>query len=163
MCKCVDTCSRHSAGARAAMVVLCLSGLFAGPSVGMAQSQINIEFRPVSSNVPVGADERIGVYLVSSTGETDELTSAASIMVGWDRTVLRLLNPPVDQTGAAQLLSSGFPGDNGDVNEVVPPQDGDGYYSAFARLGQPVACTPAGTLITTLRFQSLAGACGGTT
>jgi len=38
----------------------------------------------------------------------------------------------------------------------VPPQDGDGYYRAFAYLGYPIEITTAGYLLTTFRFAAVA-------
>ena len=44
------------------------------------------------------------------------------------------------------------------LNEVIPPQDGDGLYRAEAPLGNPVIPTASGALITTFEFLALAEA-----
>jgi hypothetical protein len=62
----------------------------------------------------------------------------------------------LDQTGAVDLLASGFPADDASgLNEVVPPQDGDGYYLAWAPLGDPLPVSPGGILLTTFEFTAL--------
>ncbi|MCZ6652142.1 MAG: cohesin domain-containing protein, partial [Planctomycetota bacterium] len=53
--------------------------------------------------------------------------------------------------------STGFPpNDTFNLNEVVPPQDGDGLYVALAPLGNTVPTTPEGVLLTTFQFLALA-------
>ena len=137
------------------VISVCGVLMFSTASSGL----VNIEFRPENPVVQVGAEVRIGVYLVSSDSENGQLFATADIMFGWSPSVLRLLG--LDNTGAAPLFFSGFPNDGGNVNEVIPPQDGTGYYAAWAPFGHPVEATPAGTLVTTFRFLALASACPG--
>jgi hypothetical protein len=130
-----------------ALVVCC-----ALPSVALGL--INLELRPATQTGETGDEVRIGLYAVSDSG-VNQLLSSAQVILGWDPAFLRLLG--IDTTGAVALLSSGFPAnDPFGINEVVPPQDGNGLYQAFAYLGVSVSATPAGTLLTTFRFQALA-------
>lgn len=115
---------------------------------------INLEWRPVDQTVLVDDVVHLGLYAVSDSGE-DQLLSAVDLLFSWDPSDLELQG--LDPAGGAGLLFSGFPG--GDVynlNEAVPPQDGDGYYLAFAPFVSAVAATPSGTLLTTFLFRALA-------
>ncbi|MCZ6655112.1 MAG: hypothetical protein O7D91_19050, partial [Planctomycetota bacterium] len=115
---------------------------------------INLEFRPPSQSVLIGDTVSIGLYAVSDD-ETDASLTAAQVIISWDPSLLRLLGN--DGTGAVPLLSSGFPpNDPFNLNEVVPPQDGDGLYVALAPLGNTVPTTPEGVLLTTFQFLALA-------
>jgi len=128
--------------------------LFNGVLASACQANINIEFRTVLPSYVVGNTVGVGVFVRSDSG-SNQLMSAAQIIIGWDTTFLRLLGN--SNAGAVPLLSSGFPmPDPYGLNEASPPQDGNGLYVAFANFGMPVAATPAGTLLTTLQFQALA-------
>ncbi|MCZ6652838.1 MAG: hypothetical protein O7D91_07410, partial [Planctomycetota bacterium] len=119
-----------------------------------ALADINLEFRPPSQSVLIGDTVNIGLYAVSDD-ETDQLLAAAQVIISWDPSFLQLLG--IDGTGAVPLLSSGFPSnDPFNLNEVVPPQDGDGLHVALAPLGNPVPTTPEGVLLTTFQFLALA-------
>ncbi len=119
-----------------------------------ARADINLEFRPPGQTVLIGDTVNVGLYAVSDDDETDQLLMSAQVIISWDPDFLQLLGN--DTTGAVPLLSSGFPPDDPyNLNEVVPPQDGDGLYVAFAPLGNPVAATPAGILLTTFQFLAL--------
>ncbi len=119
-----------------------------------ALANIDLEFRPPGQTASVGDTVNIGLYAVSDD-ETDQLLAAAQVIISWDPSYLQLLGN--DDTGAVPLLSSGFPSnDPFNLNEVVPPQDGDGLYVAFALLGNPVPATPEGVLLTTFQFLALA-------
>ncbi len=118
-----------------------------------AMGDINVDLRPELQAVQPGAEVRVGLYVVSDS-DANQLMSAADIILGWDPVQVRLLGN--DNTGAVPLLVSGFPSvDPYNLSETVPPQDGDGLYLAYAFGGQPVVATPAGTLLTTFRFQAL--------
>lgn len=123
-----------------------------------AAAAVDIEFRPDWQSVNVGDTVDVELYLVASNGG-NELVSALDLFFGWDNTYLDLLG--LDHTGEPSLLRSEFlAGDLFGVNEVVPPQDGDGLYQAQAMLGQPIVATPLGTFITTLQFEALAETAG---
>jgi hypothetical protein len=115
-----------------------------------ATANVDLEFRPASQVAWEGDTVSVGLYAVSDDAGP-QLLSAIDLLFAWDPDFLQLLG--LDQTGAAPFLLSDFPtaGDHG-LNEAVPPQDGDGFYLYFAPLGNPVAATPEGTLITTLQF-----------
>lgn len=124
----------------------------------IAAADINIELRPEQPGYHVNDTVRIGIYLVSDDA-TDQSFSAATIMFGWNPAHLELLG--VDNTGAVPLLFSDLPAD-GNVNETLPPADGDGYYGLLANFGPPPVATPAGTLVTTLVFNAETEVCGTT-
>lgn len=114
---------------------------------------VDVAFVSVSDRVVVGEDVEVAVYLYSDSADT-QLVAAAQVIMAWDAAALQLVEN--NQNGAVNLLSSGFPNnDPYGLNEASPPQDGDGLYQALALLGQPVAATPEGTLLTTLRFTTL--------
>ena len=61
-----------------------------------------------------------------------------------------------DGTGAVTWLAAGFfANDPYNLNETVPPLDGDGIFSGLAPFGNPIAATPEGTLLTTFQFEAL--------
>lgn len=140
---------------RKCVCALAVLGAVASAAWTMADDDvlISLEWRPVSQTVRVGDPAEIGLYAV--TDEETQLFRALDLVFAWDPEVLELDG----LTDTGQLLSSGFPasGDGG-LNEVVPPQDGDGYYRALAQLGDPIEVTPAGLLITTFEFRALATA-----
>jgi hypothetical protein len=119
-----------------------------------AKAAINLEWRPVSQSVQTGDTVYLGLYAVSDS-DADQLLAAADVYFSWDPAYMRLL--ALDDTGAVSLLFSGFPAsDPCNTNEEVPPQDGGGYYLAWANLGSPVPATSSGTLLTTFEFEALA-------
>ncbi len=133
-----------------AVCILATSGLATSP----AAANINLEFRPADQTVSVGDTVSVGLYAVSDD-KTDQFMASAQVIVAWEPAFLQLLGN--DDTGAVALLASFFPiNDPYNLNESVPPQDGDGIYVAFAPLGNPVAATPKGTLLTTFQFKAVA-------
>lgn len=121
-----------------------------------AAASINLEWRKPVQSVCPGDIVEIGLYAVSDSA-SNQLLSAIDLAFTWDPAYLDLQG--LSQTGAVPLLASFFPSnDPFGINELVPPQDGTGLYSAYAPLGAPVAATPAGTLITTFRFLAVAPA-----
>lgn len=135
---------------RAVRVPLVLAALYLP---GPARADIDLEWRPDTTAVNVGDVVDIGLFAVSDS-PTEQLLAGMGVVIAWEPAFLRLVG--VDDTGAVPLLFSGFPADPFDLNETIPPQDGDGFYQALAPLGDPVAATPDGTLITTFRFESIA-------
>ncbi len=131
-----------------------LTGILAVLSAAVpAWASINLEFRTTSPWV-VGDTVEVGLYAVSDDDSYVQSFSAIRAVFSWDPTYLDLIG--VDQTGAVDLLSSGFPADDAwGLNEVVPPQDGDGLYQGLAMFGQPVEATVAGVLVTTFQFEAL--------
>ncbi len=106
-----------------------------------ALANINLEFRPPSQTVLIGDTVPIGLYAVSDD-ETDQLLMSAQVIIAWDPSLLQLLG--IDDTGAVPLQSSEFPAnDPFNLNEVVPPKDGDGLYVALAPLGDARAASVA--------------------
>ncbi len=131
-----------------------VTGMVLLASAATAQADIDLEYRPDFQSVTLGDIAEVGLYAVSDSAVNQSL-SAADVVFDWDTTYLQLIG--LDQTGAAPLLSSSFPlADPYGLNEAVPPQDGDGLYTAFASFSSAVDATPAGTLLTTFRFQTLA-------
>src|SRR5437667_12120753 len=91
--------------------------------VASAWGRINVELRPYIPTVALGANVNVGIYVVSDSCSNQPM-AAADIMFGWDPARLHLIG--LTNAGATPLLSSTFPNDGGDVNEVVPPPDGSG-------------------------------------
>lgn len=133
--------------------VLALFGLL---PVSAAAGNIDLELRPMTQTAAIGETVEVGLYAVSDD-ETVQLLSVIQAIIAWEPAVLELLGNNGD--GAVTLLSSGFPaGDPFNLNETVPPQDGDGIYVAWAPIGSGVGATPDGVLITTFEFLALAPA-----
>ena len=113
---------------------------------------INLEWRPASQTVFVGSTVEVGLYAAVEEGQ--QLFRALDMALAWDPTYLEFQG--VGDVPEL-LLYSGFPsGDPYNLNELVPPQDGDGYYRAWANLGEPLEVTPTGVLLTTFQFTALA-------
>jgi len=122
----------------------------AAPAIG----NINLEWRPVNQTADLGSEVAVGLYAVSDNEQT-QLMAAADVIFGWDPQHLTLIG--IDNTGAVPLLISILPVvDPYHLNEAIPPADGDGFYLAYAYLGQPVGATPQGVLLTTFVFQAIA-------
>jgi len=125
-----------------------------------AHADIDLQWRPTPQTVAVGDGVDLALYAVSDTAE-DQLLSLVEVIFTWDPAYLELLG--LDQGGAVSLMYSGFPSSGDcDLNELVPPEDGDGFYRAWAYFGDPVAATPEGTLLTTFEFEALLGTVGPT-
>lgn len=137
---------------RRGWLILLLSGtivsLVAG---GRAVAAINLELRPQDPLATVGQVVHIGVYAVSDSAAAQTL-AAAEIIVSWDPLALQMLS--ANQSGAVPLLTSGFLAEPYNLNASL--SDGDGMWIGLAPLGAPVIATPAGSLLTTLRFAALA-------
>lgn len=138
--------------AAAAAAALALT-MLVSTAASAGEELINLEWRPDALTVEVGEPVALGLWAYTNPEET-QLFRALDMVFTWDPTYLRL--DGLDPTGAVDLLSSGFPpNDAYGLNELVPPQDGDGYYRAWAHLGQPIQVSPAGILLTTLEFTAL--------
>ncbi len=124
-------------------------------AASIASADINLEFRTVTNAYSIGDSVLVDLYAVSDTAGTDQALAAIEAIISWPTTSLQLIE--VVGGGEASLVFEGFPilGSNG-LNESDPPQDGDGLYIALSSLGTPTLATPAGTRITTLRFEALA-------
>ncbi|GMU81784.1 MAG: hypothetical protein AMXMBFR47_16550 [Planctomycetota bacterium] len=118
-----------------------------------AAANINLEYRPTQQTVQVGDVIQVGLFVVSDDPEADQSLSSMSVIIAWDPADLDLIG--IDCGGCPNWIFSGFPDDPFGLNEVIPPQDGDGLYVGLAALGVPVVATPEGTRATTLRFVAL--------
>lgn len=135
-----------------ALTAVGLAILVSLPSASADEILINLEWRPTQQTVFVGDSVDIGLYAVVDEGQ--QLLRGVDMVFTWDPAYLGLLG--LDQTGAVDLQSSEFPADDPyNLNEVVPPQDGDGYYRAWSSLGESVEVTPEGVLLTTFQFEAL--------
>jgi len=133
----------------ALLVTLCAGSI--------ARGNINLVLRPAVFTVAPNANVNVGLYLVSDNAST-QFSIAADVVFGWNNVQLQFLG--IDNTGGAAVLSSALPND-GNLNEVNPPQDGNGFYQMLGNFGSPVPATPAGTLLTTFRFKALSTSCAG--
>lgn len=130
-----------------------LIGVMMVVSASADLAPINLEFRPAAQSVSINQPVALGLWAYTEIGET-QLFRALDMVFTWESEFLRL--EALNQAGAAPLLSSGFPyADPYGLNETVPPQDGDGYYKAWAHLGQPILVTSDGVLLTTFVFRAL--------
>ena len=118
-------------------------------------ADVNLEWRPDVGAAFVGEEVRLGLYAVSDSG-TDQSLSSVRVVFSWDNVRLAFLG--LDNTGGAPFIFSELPVGGGacGLNETIPPEDGEGVYEA-GTLGEPVAATSGGTLLTTFRFQVVNG------
>jgi len=119
-----------------------------GLAVDSASAEVDLALHAVNETVQVGEGVNIELYAASDSDE-DQFISAVEAVLVWDSISLELLGN--NDNGATPLLLSSFPmpdafGLNSDF------QDGDAFYVALANLGEPVAATPSGTLLTTFEF-----------
>ena len=139
-------------GLLSAATLVVVVGL-AAPAAMADEALINLEWRPDSPMVNVGDPVALGLWAYTDPEEL-QLFRALDMVFTWDPAYLQL--DDLDDTGAVELLSSGFPSDDlYGLNEFVPPQDGDGYYLAWAPLGEPIEVSPDGILLTTFEFTAL--------
>lgn len=137
-------------------IVAATAAIFCGASV---RAEVNLEWRSATPIVLVGDTVKLGLYAVSDDPQSDQALSAIDMVLSWDPSLLRLVG--VDNTGAVAFAFSGFPFvEPFNLNEEIPPQDGDGLYQAQVGLGGLVVATGEGTLITTLEFATLATTAG---
>ncbi len=141
---------RKSYATAAAVLCALIIGHWATPS----QALIDLEWRPMSQIAQVDDVVEIGLYAVSDDPEMDQHLSAIDLIFTWNPDHLELLD--VDDPNYPNWIFSGFSNDPHGLNEAIPPQDGDGIYTALGPLGVPVAATPEGTLVTTFQFRALA-------
>lgn len=123
-------------------------------SATSADAAIGLELRPSFQVANVGDTVSFGLYAVADGGVSQNL-AAVQVVLGWNPTYLQMMSN--SKSGAVTLLTSAFtsPDPHG-LNESSLPQDGNALYLGFAGLGSPVTATPAGVLLTTLRFEALA-------
>lgn len=135
----------------------------AGMSCAAAQAnnQIALDLRPSAETVQVGQTIGVRVFARQEAGGGNSFVglgenfNAIDLFFTWNPQDLRLTG--LSSAGAVGgLLTSQFPSpamDYTGTNEVVPPADGTGYYSALALV--PVAVNSQGVLVTTLTFEVL--------
>jgi len=141
-----------------AVVIAACGSIGAGAS---AQNPlIGVELVGPAANVVVGDTINVKVRLkreiIDSFQPIGHSFAAFDMVFAWNPAHLKLLGRT--QVGAVPLLASYFPSpavDYTGINEVVPPQDGDGLYFALAPLGNPVQVSEQGVLVTTLQFKVL--------
>jgi hypothetical protein len=95
----------------------------------------------------------VGLYAVSDNNPLSEKSiSSMEVILQWDPSHLELLGNN-DPSGDPDWQYSGFfiPDAYG-LNELSPPQDGDGIYFALVSTDSAAAATPDGALITTFQF-----------
>jgi hypothetical protein len=135
------------------MFMIALVGMIVPLSTG---NLVRLEVRPINQQTLLDDVAEVGLYAVSLSGQ-DENFNAAQVIVTWDAAALQLVG--VDATGAVVQppvdTSAFIPGDSWGLNEADPPADGDGVWQGLVALGQNRVITPAGSLLTTLHFQTL--------
>lgn len=135
---------------RAAWAVPILLGVTLLPSVCLAA--INIEFRPAQKIARPGDMVDAGLYVVSDNASNQPI-SAMDVLLQWNPATLQLIG--VVNNGPYGWFQSGFINDSGldGLNNTF--EDGDAKYTALAQFGNPAMATPAGLLVTTIRFQAI--------
>jgi hypothetical protein len=119
-----------------------------------AFADVNLAFNAEDPVVSVGDTVAIELY-ASSDSAANQPFSAIDLVFAWEPIHLQFLG--IDDTGGAPLAGSFLPfPDVSGLNESDPPQDGDGFYIAWAPLGSPIDAPPDGVLITTFVFQAIA-------
>lgn len=122
-----------------------------------AAGAINLEWRPAQQTVRPGDTVDIGLYAVSDNAGNQPI-SAMDVLLEWDASTLQLVG--VVNNGPYAWFQSGFFSDSSldGINNTFA--DGDAKYTALAQFVTPASATPAGLLVTTVRFQALAGTPG---
>ena len=130
--------------------LFCLTALAA---VFPVSADVDLYFQVTAQDWQIGSTVDIAVYAASDSGEPESI-GAADVVFKWDPTALQLLGRQDPASG--MWLASNFPVQApGSINEVLPPQDGDGLWTGWASLGDPVMVQPVGTHLTTLQFEAL--------
>lgn len=119
-------------------------------SASTAYALVNLELRPLNHAVGLNDTISIGIYAVSDNASNQSFTQARVVFT-WDPLFLEL-SETVDNTGAANAFFSGF-APKSLLNLSL--DDGDAMYEHLAVVGIPTLATPAGTLLTTLRFTAI--------
>ncbi len=123
---------------------------------GAAAGEVDIELRPASQFVFVGAVASLDLFAVSADGFDQEF-GLIGVVIQWDAAALAL-SGNVD-SGPFAWAASGFPADSAGLNDDLT--DGDAYYQATVQeTGAQATATASGLRVTTLEFTALAGATG---
>lgn len=136
---------------RTAWVVPIILLVTMAPSICVAA--INIEFRPMQKIARPGDMVDAGLYAVSDNASNQPI-SAMDVLLQWNPATLQLI--AAVNNGPYNWFDSGFLPDTGldGLNNTF--DDGDAKYTALAQFGNPAMATPAGLLVTTIRFQAIA-------
>lgn len=126
-------------------------GVFASLAAELHAGTVSPELRPPTQTQFIGSNVDISMYAVANGG-VNQTIGYYGVIVQWDPSALSLVGK-VDN-GPFMWSYSGFPADSGHVNDTWT--DGTAYYSSIVSLGGPLAtATPAGLLVSTLRFTVL--------
>lgn len=150
--------------ARSTSIASCISLLVVSMIGCPVVADVNLELRPPSQTATNGTIISIELFAVSDSGGNQPFLALETILL-WDPCRLRLIGK-IDN-GPYAWASSAFPNDSGldglnapfgGPTPFVPANDGDAFYQGLSAFppAQPANATPAGLLITTLRFQVLA-------
>ena len=142
---------RQGIGANVALslgVLLALSG--------PALANINLEWRPATSEALVGQTIDIRLYAVSDVDDADQSIGAISAVMSWDPAHLELQENI--NNGPYFWLLSDFPQDGQADGLNDTWRDGNAVYKAWRLLNPdpPAWATDDGLLVTTMRFVALA-------
>lgn len=136
-------------GCLASFMIACL--MFASTA---APGAINLEWRAAQQIARPGDIVDVGLYAVSDNGVNQSFYSM-DVLLQWDPATLQLQGV-VNNGPFPWLFSTFFPDSQLDgLNNTFA--DGDAKYTAAAQFLAPASATPAGLLVTTFRFQALAG------
>jgi hypothetical protein len=122
-----------------------------------AADTISLEWRPSSAtHVSPGTTVELGLYAVAD-GPTPVQISTLELIFTWDFSELQLIG--LNNSGAVPYMISSFrsPGGYCELNEAIPPADGDGQYDWAARPWDTILATTSGILLTRFQFTALGG------
>lgn len=124
-------------------------------SATLALANVNLELRPAQARYQPGQIVEVGLYAVSDS-DAPQAIRGMQIILNWDPEYLLLdaAQPNVNNGPYPWLMSGFFPDGAADgLNDTWA--DGNAYYQAIGNFTSLAYATPAGLLVTTLRFHAL--------
>lgn len=135
------------------MVALAVIGMWGFAPI--ASADVNLEWRPMESEVAVGQVVAVGLFAVSDIPDTDEPIAALDVLASWNTDFL--LFQGVINNSPYSWLNAYFPDDSAGDALNTTFLDGDAKFTALAQFGagNEAYATPEGLLVTTFEFLAL--------
>ena len=130
--------------------VVVIAGLAAASA---SHGAIDLALRGPSSQINVGDQVAVGIYVSATSGEPEGLLSL-QVIFSWDTSRLHLVG--LSGVGGAPFTASGFFHDAYGINELALPTDGNAMFIGLGPLGSSILASPSGTLLSTLLFTAVA-------
>ncbi len=120
-----------------------------------ATAAVDLQWHPLTQTVAVGQVVEISLYAVSDDPGASQPIASLDVLPGYDPLYVELLGNA--DTGPYAWLWSTFPDDSGGDGMNNTWDDGNAKYTALAQPGEggETYATPAGLLVTTLRFSAV--------